>query len=300
MSAYPLVSMISPCYNGEAYIKRFLDSCLAQTYQQVEFIFVNDGSTDKTEEIFCTYQPLLQQKGWKVIYLRQENTGCPSAINKGLACFTGEYLIWPDSDDILYPQHIEKKVQFMQAHPECDLLFSRSDVALEGALDKIVGQVGRKRPEGADVLFADLIKEKNVFFAPIGFMVRSASFLKSNPKRHIYDKNTPGQNAQMLLPVALHGKAEYIEEPLACYVVRADSQSHHKKDPFSRLKKTEEGWEKTIESLPMTKAEKAYWIKERRKLYWKAYLILFLIRCIGKKNTNNIKNVLKKILHKND
>ena len=298
MTTFPLVSIISPCYNGEGYLKRFLDSCLAQTYQQVEFIFINDGSTDKTEEIFLSYQPLLQKKGWKVIYLWQENAGCPAAINKGVPYFTGEYLIWPDSDDILYPQHIEKKVRFMQAHTECDVLFSRSDVALETDLQKIIGQVGRKCPQGKDTLFADLIEEKNVFFAPIGFMVRTTSFLKSNPQRHIYDKNTPGQNAQMLLPVCLFGTPGYIEEPLACYIVRAQSQSHHKKNPINRLKKTEEGWEETIKRLPLKKEEIRYWIKRRRKLYYKAYIFYLLTYLLGEKKAIATKNVLKKILNK--
>ena len=54
MKKTPKVSLISPCYNGSSYIKWFLDSLVNQTYKNVEFIFINDGSTDNTEEIFMS------------------------------------------------------------------------------------------------------------------------------------------------------------------------------------------------------------------------------------------------------
>lgn len=52
------VSLVSPCYNGESHLGYFIDSLLAQTYPNVEFIFVDDGSTDRTAEIFASY-PLM-------------------------------------------------------------------------------------------------------------------------------------------------------------------------------------------------------------------------------------------------
>ena len=59
----PLVSVITPCYNGEKFLHRFLDSVLNQTYTNVEFIFINDGSFDKTEEIVFSYKERLKSKG---------------------------------------------------------------------------------------------------------------------------------------------------------------------------------------------------------------------------------------------
>ena len=50
----PLVSIISPCYNGESYISKFLDSILNQTYQCIELFLINDGSTDNTENIILS------------------------------------------------------------------------------------------------------------------------------------------------------------------------------------------------------------------------------------------------------
>lgn len=59
----PKVSLISPCYNGERYLSHFLDSLLLQNYNNVEFIFVDDGSTDKTREVFESYRKGLENKG---------------------------------------------------------------------------------------------------------------------------------------------------------------------------------------------------------------------------------------------
>ena len=78
----PLVSIITPCYNGETFLHRYFESILAQTYPNLELIFVNDGSTDKTEEIAMSYQKKLCEKGIRYIYLEQENAGQAAALNK--------------------------------------------------------------------------------------------------------------------------------------------------------------------------------------------------------------------------
>ena len=59
----PLVSIITPCYNGEKKAIKFLNSVLEQTYKNIEFIIVNDGSTDKTEEIILSYRDKFISKG---------------------------------------------------------------------------------------------------------------------------------------------------------------------------------------------------------------------------------------------
>ena len=95
----PLVSIITPCYNGEAFLKRYFESILNQTYPNLELIFINDGSTYRTEEIALSYRERLEKRGITYIYEKQENAGQAAALNRGLKLFTGEYLTWPDSDD---------------------------------------------------------------------------------------------------------------------------------------------------------------------------------------------------------
>jgi len=67
-----LVSIITPCYNGEKFINRYLDSLLGQTYSNIEIIFINDGSTDKTEEIVFSYKDNFKKKGIKFIYISKK------------------------------------------------------------------------------------------------------------------------------------------------------------------------------------------------------------------------------------
>jgi len=219
-----LVSIITPCYNGEKFIHRYLDSLLEQTYSNIEFIFINDGSTDNTEEIVFKYKDKFNKKGIKFIYIYQKNGGQSSAINKGLKIFKGDYLTWPDSDDILDKNNIKHKVEYFEKHLDVDILICKTHMLDSEDLSKEMGIYSRIPPKEKDNLFMDLVLEKNVYFAPGAYMLRSNTFLKLNPKRHIYD-GWAGQNYQLLLPISYYGKCGYLDEYLYYYLVRSDSHS---------------------------------------------------------------------------
>ena len=99
----PLISIIVPVYNGEAYLARCLDSLLAQTYSPIEILVVNDGSQDRTAEILSQYE---QYPQIKVFY--QENKGLSGARNLGLKHFEGDFVCFVDSDDYVTPTYCEK------------------------------------------------------------------------------------------------------------------------------------------------------------------------------------------------
>ena len=94
-----LVSIITPCYNGEKLIHRLLDSILSQDYPSIEMIIVDDGSKDKTHDVIENYINKFKQKGYNLLYLYQDNAGQAAAINKALPEVNGEFLVWPDADD---------------------------------------------------------------------------------------------------------------------------------------------------------------------------------------------------------
>jgi len=119
------VSIITPCYNGEKYLARYLNSILNQTYPQIELILVNDGSGDDTERIALSYKKIFRERGCEFIYVFQQNAGIAGALNTGLKVFTGEYLTWADSDDFFDAESIEKKVHFLENNKEYG--FVRSD-----------------------------------------------------------------------------------------------------------------------------------------------------------------------------
>ena len=110
MESLRKVSIILPTYNGARYIRQSIDSCLSQTYRNIELIVVDDGSSDETPQIVGSYQdPGLR-------YIRHPaNQGLPSALNAGFARATGDYLTWTSDDNMFLPNAVEKMVQFAQA-----------------------------------------------------------------------------------------------------------------------------------------------------------------------------------------
>lgn len=103
LAVSPLVSVIVPVYNVENYLTRCLDSILGQTYQNLEIILVDDGSTDRSGEICRRYAAMDP----RIQLIVQENRGPSAARNTGLDRMTGEYVTFVDSDDYLSIYFIE-------------------------------------------------------------------------------------------------------------------------------------------------------------------------------------------------
>ena len=112
------VSVVTPVYNGEFHLEKLLDSVLKQTYPDMEMILVDDGSSDKTIAVAEKYREKFAARGYGYRIVEAEHKNASAAINKGLPYVTGEYLIWPDSDDVLEPESVEKRVDFLKKHPE--------------------------------------------------------------------------------------------------------------------------------------------------------------------------------------
>ena len=99
MGYSPLVSVIVAIYNIEPYIRRCVDSVLAQDYQQLEIILVDDGSTDQCPAICDAYA----QKDTRIKVIHKQNGGLSDARNAGLNVATGEYIGYVDGDDWIEP-----------------------------------------------------------------------------------------------------------------------------------------------------------------------------------------------------
>ncbi|KNY29645.1 glycosyltransferase family 2 protein [Pseudobacteroides cellulosolvens] len=108
-----LVSIIIPTYNQGAYIKEAVNSCLTQSYKDIEIIVVDDGSTDNTKEIMM---PFIKEGVIKYIY--QANSERSAARNNGIRAAQGEFLQFLDSDDLLDKEKIKMQVDFLNLHPE--------------------------------------------------------------------------------------------------------------------------------------------------------------------------------------
>ena len=125
-----LVSAIVPVYNGERYLSEALDSALAQTYQNIEIIVVDDGSTDSSAAIAEGYAASHPQR---VRVIRQANGGTGAARNAAMAEARGDYVAMLDQDDLWAPRHLEEAVAVLENEPTIGLVHANIQV-LDGVL----------------------------------------------------------------------------------------------------------------------------------------------------------------------
>jgi len=102
LKTLPKVSIIIPVYNFERFIASTLESAFNQTYENLEIIVVNDGSSDNSAEIVAD----LQKSHKNLILINQENAGVSAARNRGMQEATGEYFCFSDADDLLTPDYV--------------------------------------------------------------------------------------------------------------------------------------------------------------------------------------------------
>lgn len=219
----PLVSIITPCYNGEPYLDRYFISVLQQTYSPLELIFVNDGSNDRTEEIAESYRLQLEKKGIQFFCLYQDNAGQAAALNRGLKLFNGEYLTWLDADDEMTPDCIEKKVVYLQEHAEIQMVRSDGMYCNQDTGEK--RSIAKAEDKNTQDIFEKLLLVKT--YGCCGcYMFTRKLFLECYPERDFFESRV-GQNWQLLVPAASRSLCGYIDKPL--YTVYEHSDSHSRR-----------------------------------------------------------------------
>ena len=117
------VSVILPTYNGSKYLRQSIESCLNQTYKNLELIVVDDGSGSEIGNIVGAYRDP------RVKYLRHErNRGLAEALNTGFKNSTGEYLTWTSDDNYYAENAIEEMVRFLQTYPELGFVYTSQHI----------------------------------------------------------------------------------------------------------------------------------------------------------------------------
>lgn len=227
-----LVSIITPCYNGEKYLNKYFESILNQTYNNVELIFINDGSNDKTEQITKEYKEKLQEKGYKFKYIYQENSGQSVAINTGLLQVEGEFLYWMDSDDYCENNTIETLVNFLKQNENYNIVRGKVRFIQEGKEIRI----GKPNKEDTEYIFENYVLGKNAYCFVGIFMIRMESFDKNIKNRNIYNSRE-GQNWQLILPNVYNQKCGFVDSIVYNYNIIEDSHSHKKKDFTQEIQK---------------------------------------------------------------
>lgn len=115
------VSIVIPCYNGGAHLDDAVRSALAQTWQDIEIVVVDDGSTD------LATIALLDTAAWpRTRILRQANAGPSAARNAAITAASGEFILPLDADDRIEPDYVEKAVQVLLARPEVGIVYCKA------------------------------------------------------------------------------------------------------------------------------------------------------------------------------
>jgi glycosyltransferase involved in cell wall biosynthesis len=123
--ASPLISVIIPVYNVAPYLSEAIDSVLAQTYQNFEIILVNDGSTDRSEDIILDY---VTKHPAHIRSLSQPNQGAAAARNRGIAAAKGDWVAFLDGDDLWKPHKLERQMQEIRVYPQTNFVAARAEV----------------------------------------------------------------------------------------------------------------------------------------------------------------------------
>ncbi len=119
-SPTPRVSVLMPVYNGEEYLEDAVDSILAQTFGDFEFLIMNDGSTDRTGEILDR----LAAKDARIRVFHRENRGITPTLNELLRLARADLVARMDADDIALPERFAKQVRHLDENPDCVLVGS--------------------------------------------------------------------------------------------------------------------------------------------------------------------------------
>ena len=143
-----LVSVVIPCYNQAHFLGEAIESVASQTYEAIETIVVDDGSTDDTAEVASSHA---------VRCVRQQNQGVAEARNAGMRAARGDVLLFLDSDDLLAPTAVEGGISCLRVHPDAAFVFGRPDV------------VGLARPWVPPLVQSDYYRhllESNIIWMP--------------------------------------------------------------------------------------------------------------------------------------
>ena len=160
----PEISVVMGVYNAASFLAEAIESILSQTYNDFEFIIVNDRSTDESEKIIRSFTDSRIQ----LINL-DENKGLSFALNRGIEKASGRYIARMDADDVSLPHRFDKQMNYFASHPETDVLGS---AVYE--IDESGNMLGVKKVPQSDERIKKLLIKSNPFFHSVIMMKRSA------------------------------------------------------------------------------------------------------------------------------
>lgn len=286
----PLVSVVTPCYNGALFLDAYFESILNQTYDNFEVIIVNDGSKDNSDEIIKKYIELCKQKNIKVVYISKENQGQMKAVQDGILATNGDYLTWPDVDDYMEPTYLEDKINVFVNNPDVDILINPVNIYDFEDKENIKGKGWSKKVNSRKELLYRFIEDKDAGYMPGAFMLKMKAFLEVYPDKKFYCEIKAGVAIPLVFPFIYKYNFHYIGVPLYRYYAHINNQ--HSVNEERDLNNLEVLYLNVIDDMVLTSSEKEELI-QRVKNRCLQLKLGYAYRNCKKEEFYNIKHQLK-------
>ena len=202
----PAVSVLMPVYNAQRYVAEAIESILAQTFTDFEFLIIDDGSTDGSLPILERYA----RRDDRIRLISRANTGYLVALNEMLGIARGEFIARMDADDIALPERFERQLCYLADHPECVMVGSRVIIIdPDGSPLTIMGEA-LTHEEIDHALMAD--RGQMVYHPSVMFRARALAGVA--PYREEY---YTAEDLDLFLRLAEVGRIANLAEPLLKY-----------------------------------------------------------------------------------
>lgn len=228
MSA-PKVSVVMPAYNAAPFIRAAIDSVLSQTYQDLELIILNDGSTDDTRAIVKSYYDP------RIRLVNKSNSGVASTLNLGLELAKGELMWRHDADDVSLPEKLERQVTFLENHPE--FVLCATQIAFMTERGKIAWE--KRQPKSTWLGTGEFREVRFEDFSPFSPVTHGTTLFRRSILEHVptyREEFITSEDIDMWLRMLEHGKLAVLNQCLSLHRLSSASATavHGWKNEFYR------------------------------------------------------------------
>jgi alpha-1,3-rhamnosyltransferase len=262
-SEKPLVSIVVPCYNHESYVTECIKSILNQDYKEIEFLIIDDGSTDNSVSRIKEMADVCKARFVRFEWRTRENKGLCATLNEAIAWSKGKYLVCIASDDIMLPHKTSRQVLYLEENQGSLGVFGGMEVLKEQTNER-TAVIGKAKK----YTFHDIFFHRHKLPAPTQML--RLSYIKEIggfPENLIIE-----DWAMWLLLTENGGTLDYMEDIFAVYRRHESNQSDkHELMDLERKRvlesfKNKSGYKKAISMADMIYAHDIQGFDKRRSL----------------------------------
>ena len=242
----PVVTVLMSVYNGQDYLAEAIDSILAQTFKDFEFLIIDDGSSDKSPAILKKYAT----RDKRIELLAQKNQGLVPSLNRGIKEASGKYIARQDADDQSAPNRLAKQVKFLESNP---------NTVIVGSSIEVMDEASNILHRHAILLDDPELRQELLLRSP--FAHGSVTFNRQSAiEAGLYDPASwPAEDYDLWLRLSKYGKLANLDEYL--YIYREHGSGISVKNLELQQKKLKEvqdkAWKERSRLLPKKKIDLA-------------------------------------------